>query len=65
MLAQLFRAGRTETARWLERHRGDIGKRQTVDLRQRYLERGRDRLAAPDTQEGADEDEPTPAGNNI
>ena len=65
MLAQLFRAGRSETSRWLERHRGDIGKRQTVDLRQRYLERGRDRLAAPATQDAADEDEPTPAGSNI
>jgi NTE family protein len=46
MLDQLFRAGRTEAARWLDKHRGDIGLRQTVDLRQRYLERGRERLAA-------------------
>ena len=58
MLAQLFRAGRTETARWLERHHRDIAKRQTVDLRQRYLEHGRDRLASPTAQAVADEGEP-------
>lgn len=65
MLAQLFRAGRTETARWLERHRGDIGKRQTVDLRQRYLEHGRDQLASPTAQVAADDGAPAPVGSNI
>lgn len=37
LLAYLFEAGRSEMARWLERHRTGIGRRQTVDLRQRYL----------------------------
>ena len=48
LLAYLFDAGRTEMARWLERHRGDIGRRRTVNLRQRYLERPRGRLGPPD-----------------
>lgn len=48
MLAQLFRAGRTEAARFLDRHRGDIGRRQTVDLAQRYLARdGARTMGAP------------------
>ncbi len=36
MLTYLFNAGRGEAALWYERHRGDIGKRETVDLIQRY-----------------------------
>ena len=63
MLAHLFRAGRTEAARWLENHGKDIGRRQTVDLKQRYLERGRERLAP--LAADAEEDEPTPAGSRI
>ena len=78
MLAQLFRAGRMETARFLERHGADIGQRQTVDLAQRYLA-GRDRIRTepsplppetrPDT--GGDlggaprPDQPLPAGSKI
>ena len=63
MLAHLFRAGRTETSRWLEHQGQHIGRRQTVDLRQHYLERGRDRLAPLAT--AVDENEPTPAGSKI
>jgi NTE family protein len=63
MLDQLFRAGRTEAARWLEKHRGDIGRRQTADLRQRYLERGRERLAPVDPP--AEDADPVPAGSRI
>ena len=52
LFAYLFDAGRTEMARWLERHRGDIGKRQSVNLRQRYLERPRERLGAAEAAPG-------------
>jgi NTE family protein len=45
MLQQLFRAGRSEAARFLERHAADIGRRQTVDLAQFYLERAGVRTA--------------------
>lgn len=67
MLQQLFRAGRTEAARWLERHRGDIGRRQTADLAQRYLERDRARLpaAAPSPPPAVDDAARTPAGSRI
>ena len=58
MFAYLFDAGRTEMARWLERHRADIGRCQTVNLRQRYLgqrylERPRERLGAGDSGGGS------------
>ena len=49
MLEQLYRAGRTETARWLDKYRADIGKRQTVDLNAFYLVRERPRFR-PDPQ---------------
>ena len=48
LLSYLFASGRAEINLWLEKHRGDIGRRQTVDLRQRYLE---PRSAARDTPE--------------
>lgn len=35
----LFSSGRLEAGRWLERHRGDIGRRSTVDLAGKYLNR--------------------------
>jgi NTE family protein len=38
VLAFLFEAGRREMSRWLEQHRSDIGRRQSVDLRKLYLE---------------------------
>ncbi len=57
MLEQLFRAGRLETARWLDKYCHDIGKRQTVDLNQFYLVRERMRfLQAP-------REEPEPVGD--
>jgi NTE family protein len=68
MLAQLFRAGRNEAHRWLERNGADIGYRQTADLAQRFLARNdRARLGPPttETQPAPDEDAPLPAGNNI
>lgn len=68
MLAQLFRAGRTEAHRWLERHRADVGHRQSADLAQRYLARGdRARLgaAAAEPPPATDDGAPLPAGNNI
>jgi NTE family protein len=37
VLTFLFTVGRKEASRWLARHKGDIGRRQTVDLRARYL----------------------------
>lgn len=39
LLSYLFTSGRTEGQRWLLRHRGDIGQRQTADLKARYLDR--------------------------
>lgn len=39
LLSYLFAAGRGEGQRWLGRHRGDVGRRQTVDLKARYLDR--------------------------
>lgn len=68
MLAQLFRAGRTEAHRWLERNGAHIGHRQTADLAQRYLARNdRARLGQPtaEPQPTPDDDAPLPAGNNI
>lgn len=69
MLQQLFRAGQSEAARFLERHRNDIGRRQTADLAGRYLARERPRLAAaaplpaaPDDAGGAAR---APAGSRI
>lgn len=53
LLAQLFTAGRSEMSRWLERHGADIGKRQSVDLRQRYLAPAREPLPV-----AGDDDEP-------
>ena len=37
MLAHLFSGGRTEAQRWLDAHRGDIGRRETVDLERHFL----------------------------
>lgn len=39
LLSYLFTSGRTEGQRWLLRYRNDIGRRQTADLKARYLER--------------------------
>jgi NTE family protein len=39
LLAYLFASGRSEGQRWLARHRADIGRRPTADLKARYLER--------------------------
>ncbi len=37
LLSYLFGAGRTEAAKWLGRHRGAIGVRDTAELEARYL----------------------------
>ncbi len=37
LLSYLFGAGRTETAKWLGRHLGQIGKSDTAELEVRYL----------------------------
>lgn len=66
MLQQLFRAGRTETARFLEQNGADIGKRQTADLARRYLARDRERLPAPPAAPApaAEDAPPTAASGN-
>jgi NTE family protein len=46
VLAYLHGAGRTEAARWLERHKRDIGKWETVDLTARYLRPAAERESA-------------------
>ncbi len=36
-LTYLFGAGRSETEKWLARHRGSIGRTETVDLLRGFL----------------------------
>jgi NTE family protein len=38
LLTYLFDAGRSETEKWLARHRGSIGRKATVDLAAHFLE---------------------------
>ena len=38
LFTYLHGAGRTETHKWLDRHRNDIGRRETVDLAARFLD---------------------------
>jgi NTE family protein len=38
LLTYLFGAGRSETEKWLARHRDSIGRTESVDLRARFLE---------------------------
>jgi NTE family protein len=68
LLAQLFKAGRAETIRFLERHRADIGRRQTAELEQRYLAARRSSRQAPPTPAVAVDPQaevPVAAGNKI
>ena len=37
LLTYLFSAGRDEAGKWLSNHRGSIGRRSTVDLKERFL----------------------------
>jgi len=39
LLTYLFDAGRSETEKWLARHRGSVGRKATVDLAAHFLER--------------------------
>jgi NTE family protein len=41
LLTYLHGAGRSETEKWLARHRGSIGWKETVDLAKHFLGRGR------------------------
>jgi NTE family protein len=38
LLNYLHASGRSEMHKWLERHRGSIGRRQTVDMRRRFVD---------------------------
>ena len=40
LLNYLFSAGRDEAGKWLSSHRGSIGRRSTVDLKERFLTAG-------------------------
>ena len=40
LLTYLHAAGRSETEKWLARHRRSIGWRSTVDLARHFLDRG-------------------------
>jgi NTE family protein len=62
MLEQLFRAGRSEATRWLERHRSDIGRRDSIDLNAHYLARERVRITPQPIEEPETEAQP---GNKI
>ncbi|MGH1418708.1 MAG: patatin-like phospholipase family protein [Hyphomicrobiaceae bacterium] len=44
ILNQLFRAGRLETNKWLDRHLSDVGRRETVDLGRIFLTPDRDAM---------------------
>ena len=46
LFTYLHGAGRTETHKWLDRHRGDFGKRETVDLAARFLDPRAEAVAA-------------------
>lgn len=46
LFTYLHGAGRTETHKWLDRHRADVGKRETVDLAARLLSGPTDAAAA-------------------
>ncbi|MGQ0671956.1 MAG: patatin-like phospholipase family protein [Hyphomicrobium sp.] len=37
LFTHLFGAGRDETSKWLDRNKSNIGRRETADLRQRFL----------------------------
>ena len=37
LFTYLHGAGRTETHKWLDRHRGDVGRRETAHLGERIL----------------------------
>ncbi len=61
LFTYLHGAGRTEAHKWLARHKADIGRRETVDLAARFLDRqaqlsapAADVPAAPDTETIAD-----------
>ncbi len=47
LLNYLHGAGRTEASQWLDRHRSDVGRRATVDLKRKFLDRERAPLPAP------------------
>ncbi len=63
MLEQLFRAGHMEASRWIERHRADIGRRQSIDLEAHYLTRERPRALVPAFAEA--DDFGSPPGSSI
>jgi NTE family protein len=49
LLNYLFSAGRDETEKWLNRHRGSVGRRSSVDLKARFLTRERANAPKADT----------------
>jgi NTE family protein len=54
LFTYLHGAGRTEAHKWLSRHKNDIGKRETIDLTQRYLRPPPEaRVAQPEAQTAA------------
>ncbi len=57
LLSYLFDSGRMEAGRWLDRHLTDVGRRQSVDLRARYLDRPRPTPPAADGDAATFEDQ--------
>jgi NTE family protein len=49
LLTYLHASGRSEMHKWLEQHRRSIGRRPSVDLRRRFLDRTRPIPVPPDT----------------
>lgn len=53
LFTYLHGAGRTETHKWLDQHRGDVGRRETAELGERIL--GGDTQLAPSVLQGQTE----------
>jgi hypothetical protein len=47
LFTYLHGAGRTEAHKWLDRNRRHVGKRESIDLRARFLEGGPEATASP------------------
>ena len=56
LLTYLHSAGRTQTNKWIAQHMSAVGRRETVDLAQRFQERGFAGAADEDSESGDEAD---------
>ena len=63
LFTYLHSAGRTQTHKWIAQHLGSVGRRETVDLAQRFQGRGAAPPEAPD--QSASDDEPDVAASRV